>query len=152
MRNSTNSKPSRSPDGDIVTTQDFSVRLGWLIIEAQAGGLLIGDQITVLQCALDVARGLFAMMIEIEAPGDKGAAGVVLGDPGQVRAERRPGPCRGAVGVAEEMRSRRFAAEMEALRRPYPDDSWPWVMVVITVVTGSIIVAAIRLPEILHAF
>ena len=41
---------------------------------------------------------------------------------------------------------------MEALRRPYRDDPWPWIMVVITVVIGSIIVAAIRLPEILHAF
>ena len=41
---------------------------------------------------------------------------------------------------------------MEALRRPYHDDPWPWIMVVITVVIGSIIVAAIRLPEILHAF
>ena len=41
---------------------------------------------------------------------------------------------------------------MEALRRPYHDDRWPWIMVVITVVIGSIIVAAIRLPEILHAF
>jgi hypothetical protein len=46
----------------------------------------------------------------------------------------------------------RFEAEMEALRRPYHDDPWPWIMVVITVVIGSIIVAAIRLPEILHAF
>jgi hypothetical protein len=53
--------------------------------------------------------------------------------------------------VAEEMR-RRLAAEMEALRRPYHDDPWPWIMVVSTVVIGSIIVAAIRLPEILHAF
>jgi hypothetical protein len=53
--------------------------------------------------------------------------------------------------MAEEIR-RRFAAEMEALRRPYRDDPWPWIMVVITFVIGSIIVAAIRLPEILHAF
>jgi hypothetical protein len=59
MRNSTNSKPSRSPDGDIVTAQDFSVRLGWLIIEARAGGLLIEDQITVLQCALDALLEAF---------------------------------------------------------------------------------------------
>ena len=34
----------------------------------------------------------------------------------------------------------------------YRDDPWPWIMVVITFVIGSIIVAAIRLPEILHAF
>ena len=47
---------------------------------------------------------------------------------------------------------RRLAAEMEALRQPCRDDPWPWIMVVITVVIGSIIVAAIRLPEILHAF
>ena len=40
---------------------------------------------------------------------------------------------------------------MEALRQPYHDDPWPWIMVVITVVIGSIIVATIRLPEILHA-
>jgi hypothetical protein len=53
--------------------------------------------------------------------------------------------------VAKEMR-RPFAAEMESLRRPHHDDPWPWVMVVITVVIGSIIVATIRLPEILHAF
>jgi hypothetical protein len=59
MRNSTNPKPSGSADGDIVTAQDFSVRLGWLIIEAQAGGLLIEDQITVLQCALDALREAF---------------------------------------------------------------------------------------------
>ena len=43
---------------------------------------------------------------------------------------------------------RRLAAEMAALRRPYRDDPWPWIMIVI----GSIIVAAIRLPEILHVF
>ena len=53
--------------------------------------------------------------------------------------------------MAEEIR-RRFAAEMEALSPPYRDDPWPWIMVVITFVIGSIIVAAIRLPEILHAF
>ena len=75
---------------------------------------------------------------------------VVLDDPRQdtrvelarIRAEEQR--------VAEETR-RRLAAEMEAVRRPYRDDSWPWIMVVITVVMGSIIVAAIRLPEILHA-
>ena len=54
-------------------------------------------------------------------------------------------------GEGEEMR-RRLAREMAALRQPYHDDPWPWIMVVITVVIGSIIVAAIRLPEILHAF
>jgi hypothetical protein len=47
---------------------------------------------------------------------------------------------------------RSFAEEMETLRRPYHDDPWPWIMVVITVVMGSIIVATIRLPEILRAF
>jgi hypothetical protein len=47
---------------------------------------------------------------------------------------------------------RRLAAEMAALRRPYRDDPWPWIMIVITIVIGSIIVAAIRLPEILHVF
>jgi hypothetical protein len=54
------SKTSRSPDSGIITAQDFSVRLGWLIIEAQAGGLLIEDQITVLQCALDALREAFS--------------------------------------------------------------------------------------------
>jgi hypothetical protein len=53
------SKTSRSPDSGIITAQDFSVRLGWLVIEAQAGGLLIEDQITVLQCALDALREAF---------------------------------------------------------------------------------------------
>jgi hypothetical protein len=52
-------KASRSPDSGIITAQDFSVRLGWLVIEAQAGGLLIEDQITVLQCALDALREAF---------------------------------------------------------------------------------------------
>jgi hypothetical protein len=47
---------------------------------------------------------------------------------------------------------RRLATEMEALRLPYHDDPWPWIMVAGAVVIGSIIVAAIRLPEILHAF
>jgi hypothetical protein len=61
MRNSTKAAPktSRSPDSGIITAQDFSVRLGWLIIEAQAGGVLIKDQITVLQCALDALREAF---------------------------------------------------------------------------------------------
>jgi hypothetical protein len=80
---------------------------------------------------------------------------VVLDDPRQVdtRAElARMDLARAeGQGVAEEMR-RQLATEMEALRRPYRDDPWPWIMVVIAVVIGSIIVAAIRLPEILHAF
>jgi hypothetical protein len=52
--------------------------------------------------------------------------------------------------VAEEMR-RRLAAEMEAVRRPYRDDPWPWIMVAGAVLIGGIVVVAIRLPEILHA-
>jgi hypothetical protein len=79
----------------------------------------------------------------------------VLDDPTQadVRAKIASIDVARAEGlrVAEEAR-RRLAAEIEAVRRPYRDDPWPWIMVVITVVTGSIIVAAIRLPEILHAF
>jgi hypothetical protein len=47
---------------------------------------------------------------------------------------------------------RRLGAEMEAGRRPYRDDPWPWIMVAGAVLIGGIIVAAIRLPEILHAF
>lgn len=85
----------------------------------------------------------------------EGAAGVILYDPGQpdIRAElaRIDLTRADGQGVAEEMR-RRLAAEVEAVRRPYRDDPWLWIMVVIVVVIGSIIVAAIRLPEILHAF
>jgi hypothetical protein len=32
---------------------------------------------------------------------------------------------------------RRLATEIEALRLPYHDDPWPWIMVVITVVIVS---------------
>jgi hypothetical protein len=61
MRNSMKaaSKTSRSPNSGVITAQDFSVRLGWLIVEALAGGVLIEDQITVLQCALDALREAF---------------------------------------------------------------------------------------------
>jgi hypothetical protein len=78
---------------------------------------------------------------------------VALKDPRQVdiRVEIASIDVARAEGQGEEMR-RRLATEMEALRRPYHDDPWPWIMIVITVVMGSIIVAAIRLPEILHAF
>ena len=62
------------------------------------------------------------------------------------RLARNPSAVARAEGQAEEMR-RRLETEMEALRRPYHDDPWPWIMIVITVVMGSIIVAAIRLPE-----
>ena len=75
---------------------------------------------------------------------------VVSDDPGQVDTRAELARIRAEGQGAEEM-PRRFEAEMEALRRPY-HDRWPWIMVVITVVIGSIIVAAIRLPEILHAF
>jgi hypothetical protein len=81
----------------------------------------------------------------------EGAAGVILYDPGQpdIRAEltRIDLTRADGQGVAEEMRRR-----LAAVRRPYRDDPWLWIMVVLVVVIGSIIVAAIRLPEILHAF
>jgi hypothetical protein len=88
------------------------------------------------------------MMIEIEALATKAQPESSWVTPD--RSRRNVATCRGR-GVAEEMR-RRLATEIEALRLPYHDDPWPWIMVVITVIIGSIIVAAIRLPEILHAF
>ena len=38
---------------------DFSEVLGWLIIKTQEGGVDVGDQIAVLQCAADELRATF---------------------------------------------------------------------------------------------
>jgi hypothetical protein len=41
------------------TAQDFSVSLGYLIVESQANGISIEDQILVLEIALDALRQAF---------------------------------------------------------------------------------------------
>jgi hypothetical protein len=40
--------------------QDFSEALGWLIVNSQARGMSVEDQIIVLQCALDALRKAFS--------------------------------------------------------------------------------------------
>jgi hypothetical protein len=43
-----------------LTVQDFSEGLGWLIINSQARGVSIEDQIVVMQTALDALREAFS--------------------------------------------------------------------------------------------
>jgi hypothetical protein len=90
------------------------------------------------------------MMIEIEALATKAQRESSWVTPDRSRRNVATWPISRGRGVAEEMR-RRLATELEALRLPYHDDPWPRIMVVITVIIGSIVVVAIRLPEILHA-
>jgi hypothetical protein len=65
----------------------------------------------------------------------EGAAGVVLDDSRQIDISAEL--ARIHLAHAEGRGGGGNAAEMEALRRPYRDDPWPWIMVVITVVIVS---------------
>ena len=47
-----------------LTVQDFSEGLGWLIVNSQAGGVPIEDQILVMQSALNALRREFSCVMK----------------------------------------------------------------------------------------